>query len=114
MSIYSVVTFVVKPQKQEGFITLMQKYIKYIEENPEKFKEIKSFRVFNQMFSIGAYVLIWEYYSLEEFKSVFKRLSKDEKGNKIWQEVMLLIDPAKYSHNLWNAINITPLWEMNR
>ncbi|MFH0896614.1 MAG: hypothetical protein V1850_01005 [Candidatus Bathyarchaeota archaeon] len=112
MVVYSVVTCVVKPQKQEEFMKSVQKYIKYGEENPEKFKETKSFRVFNQIFSVDTYILIWEYLSSEDFKEFYKRLSEDEEGNKIWQEIMLLTDYSNF--NLWNAINITPIWEMNR
>lgn len=114
MGIYDVLKCVVEPQKHEEFTALLQKYVKYKEGNPEKFKEMKSFRVFNQMLGIGAYILIWEYDSLEDFNNLFKRLSNDEEGNRIWQEIMLLIDPAKYSHSLWNAVDITPIWEMNR
>jgi hypothetical protein len=108
MSFYSVVICVVKPQKQEEFVTLLQKYIKY----SEKFKEVKSFKVFNQIFSIGVYILIWEYLSFEEFENVYKRLLKDEEGNKIWQEIINLTDYSNF--NLWNATNITSVWEMNR
>ena len=83
---------------------LMQRYLKYKKENPDKFKEMKSFKIFTQMFGAGAYVLMWEYDSLADFEKVFTRMSKDEEWMKLNQEMMLLIDPATLSANLWNAV----------
>ena len=112
MAIYSVFTCVVKPEKQEEFMKCLQKYISYADENPEKFNETKSFRVFNQLFNRGTNILIWEYVSSEEFDNFYKRFQADEEGNKIWKELVLFTDYSNFS--LWNAINITSIWEMNR
>jgi len=83
---------------------LIQRYLKYKEEKPDKFKEMKSFKIFTQMFGPATYVLMWEYENLADFEKVSKRLSKDEEWMKIWQGVMLLIDPAIFSHNFWKAV----------
>jgi len=45
-------------RKQDEFMPLIQRYLKYIKENPERFKEIKSIKLFTQRFGgiFGAYI----------------------------------------------------------
>jgi len=104
MSIYSVMMCVVKPEKQAEFLPLMKKYLEYQEENKEKFRELKSFQVFNQMIGTGAHVLMWEYDSLTDFASIQMRFYKDEEWMKFSQELMLLVEPATLSMSVWNAV----------
>jgi len=50
VSVFVVDTHVVKPEKQEEYVSLMQKLRKYMKEKPETFKELKSWKIFAQMF----------------------------------------------------------------
>lgn len=104
MSVYSVMTCVVKPEKQGEFLPLMKRYLEYQVENLEKFKEMKSFRVFRQMIGTGAYVLMWEYDSLTDFASVQTRFAEDEEWSGFSQKLMLLIEPATLSVSIWNSV----------
>jgi len=47
MSIFIVDRFVVKPEKQAEFISFIQRALEYMEEKPEKFREMKSWKLLN-------------------------------------------------------------------
>ena len=49
MSVYEIVGCVVKPQKEDEFTALMEQYIRYKDENPDRFKEMISFRLLKQV-----------------------------------------------------------------
>lgn len=86
---------------------MWQRYLEYIKKNPQKFKEMKSLKLFSQRFGgvAGAYIFMEEYASLAEYEKLFGRLMfKDEGFMKIYQEFMPLIDPATYSENMWNFV----------
>jgi len=50
MRVFIVDTHVIKPGKQGEYTSLMRRVRKYMKENPETFKEVKSLKVFAQMF----------------------------------------------------------------
>lgn len=106
MSVFVVVTYVVKPEKQAEFMPCMQRILKYVEENPEKFKEWKSFKLFSQMHFdiIGRYMELWGFDNMADLEKCKIRLSKDEKWLKLVQEIALLIDPARFSMNIWKYV----------
>jgi len=106
MTILVVSTWVVKPEKQEEFMQLWQRHLKYRKENPEMFKELKSFKLFTQTFGgiSGAYVELVEYNSLADYEKLIAKISKDKGFMKMLQEFILLIDPDTLSENVWNAI----------
>ena len=56
MGVFMVEEYLVKPNKQGENKTLMQRLLAYKKENPKLFKELKSFRLFHQMFGglVGA------------------------------------------------------------
>ena len=106
MSVFIVDTYVVKPEKQEEFMALIQRMLKYRKEKPEKFKELKSWKLFSQRFGGigGAYIGMGEFDNMADAEKYGTRVSKDEAYMKMWQELMLLIVPATYSVNVWNAV----------
>jgi len=67
---------------------------------------MKSFRIFTQMLGAGAYVLMWEYENLADFEKVFTRMSKGEGWMELGQELILLVDPATLSTNLWSNVKL--------
>lgn len=99
-------TYMVKPEKQEDFMQLIQRFLKYRKDNPEKFKEAKSWKLFVQMFGgiTHAYIEMWEFDSLADAEKCFERMRKDERFTKMVQEFMLFIDPATRTMNLWSAV----------
>ena len=107
MSVFMVWMYVVKSEKQGEFMSLVQKLTKYMKENPEKFKEVKSWEFFTQMFGgiSGGYVDMIEFENMAEIEKWRSRmLSKDEGLMKMYQKFMLLIDPATFSMNIWTSV----------
>ena len=106
MTVYLVNTWVVKSEKQEEFMPTWRKFLRYIKDNPEKTKELKSTKLFTQTFGgiAGAYVELAEFDSFAECEKFYDRLSRDEGWAKIDQEFMLLIDPATLSTSIWNLV----------
>ncbi len=106
MTVFVVEMFVVKSEKHSEFESLMRKGRKYMEENPEKFKELKSWKMYTQTFgSISdAYVGQTEYDSLAEFEKLSARLLKDKESSKLNQEVNATIDVTTYSMSVWEPV----------
>ena len=106
MSIFVVETCMVKPERREQFKSLMQRVLKYKEENPKLFKEVKSWKLFRQMFGgiAGAYVSMWEFENLADLEKCWAKEEEDEGFMKMHQEFLQLIDPATFSMKIWNSV----------
>jgi hypothetical protein len=110
MSVFIVMTYVVKPEKQEEFMSLAQGFLKYKKENPELFKNVKSWKLFAQMFGgfSGGHIEVWEFDNLTDVEKHRTRILKDERAReeikKIHQEFTRLIEPATLSTNVWNPV----------
>ena len=105
MSIFVVETCMVKPEKREEFRLLMQRVLKYKEGNPELFKEVKSWKLFRQMFGgiAGAYVSMWEFENLADLEKCWAKEEKDKSFQKMHQELLQLIYPATFSMKIWTS-----------
>ena len=106
MTIFVVETYVVKPGKQGELMSLLQRMREYKEKNPGGFKEMKSKRLFSQMFGgvAGGYVELNEFDSLADAETYFARTAKDEGFMKLYQEALQLVVPATYFLNVWKAL----------
>lgn len=110
MSIFVVMTYAVKPEKQEEFMSLVQRFLKYKKENPEMFKKVKSLKLFAQMFGgiSGGYIEVWEFDNLADVEKHRAGILKDEGAReeirKIHQEFTRLIEPATHSTQVWKAV----------
>ena len=95
----------VKPEKRVAFKSLMQRVHKYKEENLELFKEVKSWKLFRQMFGgiAGAYVSMWEFENLADLEKCWAKEDKDERFTKMHQELLQLIEPATFSIEIWTS-----------
>ena len=82
MSIFIVMTYVVKPEKQGEFMSLVQRFFRYKKENPEKFKKVKSLKLFAQMFGgiSGGYIEVWEFDNLADVEKHRTGILKDERA----------------------------------
>ena len=106
MPVFMIQRCVVKPEKQGEYQTLLQRFLEYKKKNPKLFKEVKSFRLFQQGLGdlVGAYIEMWEFDSMADLEKCEMRGSKNKELMKIHQELMLLIDPATLSVNVWSVI----------
>ena len=106
MSVFVIETYVVKLGKQEELMSLLQRIRKYKEENPERFKEMKSKRIFSQMFggTSGGYIEMNEFDNMADAEKYMTRVSKDKGFMKLYQEAKLLLVPATYSLNVWKSV----------
>ncbi len=95
----------VKPEKREKFKYLMKRVLKYKEENPKLFKEVKSWKLFKQMFGgiAGAYVSMWEFENLADLEKCWAKEEKDEGFMKMHHELLQLIEPATFSMEMWTS-----------
>lgn len=85
---------------------MIRRLLKYKKEHSEVFREVKSFKLFHQMFGglAGAYIEMWEFDDLTELEKCWKKESKDEGFMKIHQDFTLLIDPTTFSMKAWNSV----------
>ena len=106
ITVFIVSTYVVKPEKQAEFKSLLRKWQKYMKENPEKLKEMKSWKLYTQTFGSisGAYIEQVEYDSLAENEKCNARLLKDKEYLKLEQEAMALMDTATISMSAWEPV----------
>jgi hypothetical protein len=106
MSLFMVDTYVVRTEKQGEFLQYIQRFSKYKNENPEKFKECKSWKIFRQAFGgiSGAYIEMMEFDNMAEAEKWGARMRKDEVMMKFREQFMPLIDPASHSMNVWNFV----------
>jgi len=106
MTVFVIWTWVVKPEKQEEHNRMMQRYLKYIKENPEISRVVKSMKVFTQTFGgiYGSYVELLECDSLADYEKAQARLLKDKEYMEILQEFMLVIEPAELCIDVWNTV----------
>ena len=88
MTVFIVETYVVKPQKQEELVSLLKRIAEYKKENPEKFKEMRSKKIFSQMFGgiSGQFIEMIEFDSLAEAEKYVAREEEDEEFMKLYQE----------------------------
>lgn len=106
MSILVVVTYAVKPGKHEEYMSLMKKLRKYKDENSELFKEVKSWRIFTQIFGAiaDAYKDTLEFDTMADFENYLTKITNDEGYKKIYEEIIQLVDPATCSQVLWKFV----------
>jgi len=106
LTVFVVETYVVKPGKQGELMLLLQRMREYKKENPEQFIEMKSKRVFSQMFGgiSGGYVELNEFDSVADAEKYMERMFKDEGFMKLYQEAVQLTVPATYSLNVWKDV----------
>ncbi len=98
--------FLVKPEKQQEFMKLWKRYLKYVKDHPKLYKELKWTKTFTQTFggTYGAHVVLMEFNSLADMEKLNKRSMKDPALMKLYHEMMLIIDPVTYTSNVWTTL----------
>jgi len=105
MSVFVVETYVVPPEKREKFKLLMQRLFEYEKENTKLFKEVRSLKLFTQVFGgiTGEYIEMWEFESMTDLEKCWERENRDEKFMNIHKEFLQLIDPTTFSMKMWSS-----------
>ena len=106
MSVFVVETYLVAPEKRGKFKLLMQRLLEYKQENPKLFEEVRSWKLFAQIFGgiAGTYIEMWEFDSMADLEKCWKREDKDEGFMKIHQQFLQLIDPTTFSMKIWTSV----------
>jgi hypothetical protein len=106
MSVFVVETYLVAPEKREKFKLLMRRLLEYKKENPKLFEEVRSLKLFSQMFGgiAGTYIEMWEFDGMADLEKCWKQEDQDEEFMKIHQEFLQLIDPTTFSMKIWNSV----------
>jgi len=107
MGFFVQATYVIQPEKWGVFIPSTEKRLKYMKENPEKFKELKSWKLLSHDLGgkAGQYSEMWEFDSLAEYQKWHMRMITDKDYMKIInQEFMSIIVGATWSRDLWDTI----------
>ena len=107
MTVFIVETYVVKPEKQAEFMAFVKKLATWKEKNPKRFKEVRSWKLFAQMFggNVGGYVEVWEFENLAESEKFSNRIMEDKEFiTNIYAELPSLLVPAKHLVNVWNSV----------
>jgi len=99
-------TYVVRPENQEKFMQLWKRFLEYMKENPETFKEVKSVKLYTQMFGgiSGAYVELLEFDSLADHEKLHDRIFKDKEFMKLYQEIMPLFETGMSTTSAWKPV----------
>ena len=106
MPVFVVETYVVDPEKQREFMSALKKILEYKKANPERFKEMKSKKIYSQMFGdiSGRHIEMNEFNSLAEAEKYLTTTSKDKGFMKLYQKAKLLLVPATYSMTVWTSV----------
>jgi hypothetical protein len=80
MTVFSVGTYLVKREKRQEFLSFQQRWLKYVKDNPETFKELKSVKLFSQDLggTLGGYVEMWEFDNLTEYAKSMEKFNSDK------------------------------------
>jgi len=81
MAAFKVETYVIKPEKQEEHMALVKKFVALKEKNPQKSKELKSWKLFAQKFggnNCGGYVEMSEFENLADVEKFSNRMMQDK------------------------------------
>jgi hypothetical protein len=97
--------WMVKPEKQVEHTQLMQTFRKYIKDNPEMSKNVRSIREYTQMLggTNGMFIWLIEFDNLADYEKAELHMLTDEEGAKLYQEWYTLIDPTTVSVEVWRA-----------
>ena len=106
MTILVMGTWFVNPEKQGEFNRLWKKLLGLMKKKPKMFKEVKSIKLLTQTFggTAGSHVELVEYESLADYEALHARLMKKKEFMKLYQELMLVIEPATMTESVLTAL----------
>lgn len=106
MTIFWVDSHVIKPDKLGEFTKVLKKFKAWMKKQPDLFKEVKSYKVFNHMLGDkwGGYVEMFEFESLAEFERWKNKITRSEFAKTHLAESASLTVPSSESLEIWNSV----------
>jgi len=107
MTVFTMETYVVKPEKLGEFTTFIKNYEAWMKKRPELFKEVKSHKVFSDLLGghWGGGAWLGEYESLADLEKNLNKLMGDKEFmTKMMAEWNALLLPGTYSINVWTSV----------
>jgi len=106
MTILVIGTWFVKPEKQVEFSRLWKKLLGLMKKKQKMFKEVKSIKLFTRTFgrTASSHVELVEYESLADYEALHARPMKKKEFVKLFQELMLIIEPATMTESVLTAL----------
>jgi len=106
MTIFVAETFIIKPGKMGEYHALAEKYIAFVKDHPELFKELLSRRGFTHTWGgvVGGCVELSEFNSMAEAESCGARIMQHQEFMaSIVLPSMDMYVPGSYSIQIWNS-----------
>jgi hypothetical protein len=106
MTIFWVDSYVIKPDRLSEFTEVLRRFKAWMKEQPDLFKEVKSYKVFSHMLGgrWGGYVEMFEFESLSEFEKWKNKIAQSEFAKTHLAESASLIVPTSESLDIWNSV----------
>lgn len=106
-TLFVVLTYVVKPDKQVEFKEFGKKFTKWTKKRSDLFKEVKSWKLFAQQFGgpQGGYVEMWEFETMADSEKFNNRLMQDKEfTTQLDPAFQALLVPGTYYMSVWNSV----------
>jgi hypothetical protein len=106
MTVFSVETWIVKPDKLGEYMAWHKKFETWFKKHLPEYKEVKSYKVFGHMLGgkWGGYVFMTEFENLADAEKVFNRMMKSDFMTTLYPEFASLIVAGSYSIDVWNSV----------
>jgi len=106
MTVFSVETWIVKPDKLGEYMIWHKKYETWFKKHSSEYKEVKSYKVFSHMLggNWGGYVFMTEFENLADLEKAFNKMMKSDFMTALYPEFARLIVDGSYSVDVWNPV----------
>ncbi len=105
MVVFSVSTYVVKPNKRKEHLCWGKSLVASMKAHPELFREVRGLRVLSQKSGdTRRYLAIWEFKDAADRKSWAKKLQKLKEGTDLTTGFMALVEPDTFSSQVWKPV----------
>jgi hypothetical protein len=104
MTVFIVETYVVKPDKLGEAAAFFKKFLAWMKERSDLFKEVKSLKLFSNMSGVVGYVDMLEFDSLADLEKWTNRYYGYKEALAWHAEWLALIVPGTWSVNIWTAV----------
>jgi antibiotic biosynthesis monooxygenase (ABM) superfamily enzyme len=105
MAVFSVSTYVVKPDKRKEHTAWGKALVASMKEQPGLFKEVRSLRVLSQKDGdTRRYLALWEFKNQSDLKNWRKKLQKLKEGTDLTSGFMALVEQGTFSSKMWKPV----------
>jgi hypothetical protein len=104
---FVVMKYVVKLDKQGDFKEFGKKWTQWKKKHPDLFKEVKSWKLFAQVFGglQGGHVEMWEFETMADSEKFMNRLMQNKEfTTQLDPAFSALLVPGTYSMSVWNSV----------